>query len=146
MANFLFGGYLSFHSSIEIMRSLYHHNPKLQKLKTRRKGIVYEGGSSVQSCSLSGDSSCLYSDHSSEEEKLINFDIKLGTCTKIYIYFLDLFHCLNICTMIHNKKVSEIKELVDKGNKNIAKDFDIKNIVRHIKLVSAKANLNSAIA
>lgn len=41
LANFLFGGYLSFHSSIEIMRSLYHHNPKLRKLNTRRKGFSF---------------------------------------------------------------------------------------------------------
>jgi hypothetical protein len=79
----------------------------------------------------------------SEDEMLLDFSLKLTTCTKVYIYFLSLFKCLSFCTWIGVKSVAETKNLIDKGNKLLEKDFDIKNIVRHIKMNSIRSSHNT---
>ena len=41
---FLMGGYLSFHSNIEIMKGMYSHTHALKKMHTRVKSTRFEGG------------------------------------------------------------------------------------------------------
>ena len=38
---------------------------------------------------------------------------KISTCKRIYIYLLDLFSCLNLCSKLGDREVSKIKRQID---------------------------------
>ena len=59
-----------------------------------------------------------------------NFD--MPTSTRIYIYFLDLFGCLKLCSKKH-RNIRDIKRKIDKASKKLEKDLNIKEIVIFMK-------------
>ena len=79
----------------------------------------FEGGE--QNINDDSNTSSNYSEESQEEKKEDfncdpNFDnFEMGTCTKIYVYILDVFGCFGKCKMKRNKKIEGIKKEIDKA-------------------------------
>ena len=78
-----------------------------------------------------------------DDPELHQFSI--GTWTKIYIYFIHLFGCLNLCSKYGNKHIKDIKETIDKGEKFLEKDFNFRHIVNFTKKNAANVKLNTVL-
>jgi hypothetical protein len=59
---------------------------------------------------------------------------KMSTFNKIYVYFLDKFGCLLVCSKLRGRSnLAKTKERIDKAYTYMEKDFDLKRIMISIK-------------
>jgi hypothetical protein len=62
------------------------------------------------------------------------FTEQMTTFQKVYMYFLDTLGCLTLCSRVKRfNKLKETKKRIDKAQKYLENDFDLKKILKSIK-------------
>lgn len=70
-----------------------------------------------------------------------NFDnFEIDFSTKLKIFFLDMFEDVNCCSKHGSVELNKLKEQIELAQESLEDDYNIKNIVRHIK-INRKLNL-----
>ena len=57
---------------------------------------------------------------------------QINTLTRVYIYALSAMRCFNLLSK-GNKHIKTLKDKLDNGRKNLKEDFNLKNVLKHIR-------------